>query len=176
MIEITFLGRGGQGAFTSSRILGAAVSLYENKYALSFPSFGPERRGAPVFAYTKIDNKPIRDRSQSELSDYFVILDDSLYTDKLLTKLKPNGKIILNTSQNIESENIIGFNANNAAEQFLGAPISNTAMLAVLVANTKIVSRENLLSAIDYDMPQRLAVKNKTLVENIFEAIEGVKI
>jgi pyruvate ferredoxin oxidoreductase gamma subunit len=176
MIEITFLGRGGQGAFTSSRILGAAVSLYEKKYALSFPSFGPERRGAPVLAYTKIDNKSIRDRSQSELSDYLVILDDSLYTDSLINKLKPNGKIVLNTSQAIASENIIGFNANNVAEKFLGAPISNTAMLAVLVANTNIVSNENLLSAIEYDMPKRIAVKNKALVENIFETIEGVNI
>ncbi len=176
MIEVTFLGRGGQGAFTSSRILGAAVSLYENKFALSFPSFGPERRGAPVLAYTKIDNKPIRDRSQSDLSDYFVILDESLYTDSLLKKLKPNGKIILNTSQDKKSEYIIGFNANQIAEVYLGAPISNTAMLAVLIANTNIVSSENLLSAVDYDMPKRIAIKNKALVERIFEDIEGVNI
>ena len=54
MIEVTFLGRGGQGAFTSSRILAIAASLYGDKYALSFPSFGPARRAAPVFAYTKI--------------------------------------------------------------------------------------------------------------------------
>ena len=173
MIEVTFLGRGGQGAFTSSRILGAAASLYENKYALSFPSFGPERRGAPVLAYTKVDNKPIRDRSQSELSNYFVILDESLYTDSLLKKLKPNGKIILNTSQYIESKYIIGFNANKVAEIFLGAPISNTAMLAVLIANTNIVSNENLISAVDYDMPKRIAIKNKALVEHIFEDIKG---
>ena len=66
MIEITFLGRGGQGAFTSSRILGIAASLYGDKYSLSFPSFGPERRGCSVFAYTKIDDKVIRDRSQNE--------------------------------------------------------------------------------------------------------------
>jgi len=176
MIEITFLGRGGQGAFTSSRILGAAASLFENKFALSFPSFGPERRGAPVYAYTKIDNNPIRNRSQSELSDYIVVLDDSLYSDSLFRKLKPNGKIILNTSHYKKCEYIVDFNANQVAEEYLGAPISNTAMLAVLVANTNIVSKENLLSAIDYDMPARIATKNKTLVEYIFEHAEGVNI
>jgi pyruvate ferredoxin oxidoreductase gamma subunit len=175
MIEITFLGRGGQGAFTSSRILGAAASLFENKFALSFPSFGPERRGAPVLAYTKIDNKNIRNRSQSELSDYIVVLDDSLYSDSLLKKLKPNGKIVLNTSHHNRCEDIIDFNANQVAQEYLGAPITNTAMLAVLVANTNIVSKDNLISAIDYDMPARIATKNKALVEYIFKYNEARK-
>ena len=172
MTEITFLGRGGQGAFTSSRILGAAASLFENKYALSFPSFGPERRGAPVFAYTKIDNIPIRNRSQSELSDYIVVLDESLYSDSLLTKLKSQGRIILNTVRNSNCEYIVDFNANQVAQKFLGAPIANTTMLAVLVANTNLVSKDNLLSAIDYDMPQRIAIKNRDLVEYIFHRQE----
>ena len=64
MTEIRWHGRGGLGAFTAARLLGCAVSLYEGKYALAFPSFGPERRGAPVFAFTRIDNKPITDRSE----------------------------------------------------------------------------------------------------------------
>lgn len=46
MTEIRWHGRGGLGAFTAARLLGCAVSLYEGKYALAFPSFGPERRGA----------------------------------------------------------------------------------------------------------------------------------
>jgi 2-oxoacid:acceptor oxidoreductase, gamma subunit, pyruvate/2-ketoisovalerate family len=168
MIEITFLGRGGQGAFTTSRILGAAASLYENKFALSFPSFGPERRGAPVFAYTKIDSVPIRDRSQCELSDYIVILDDSLYNESLHKKLKPDGKIILNTHKEKQNSHIVSFNANKVAEEYLGAPIANTAMLAVLVANTALVSKNSLLAAIGYDMPKRIAEKNQKLTEYIF--------
>ncbi|MDO4556731.1 MAG: 2-oxoacid:acceptor oxidoreductase family protein, partial [Lachnospiraceae bacterium] len=55
MTEIRWHGRGGQGAFTAARLLGNAVSIYEEKYALAFPSFGPERRGAPVLAFTRID-------------------------------------------------------------------------------------------------------------------------
>lgn len=168
MIEITFLGRGGQGAFTISRILGAAASLYENRFALSFPSFGPERRGAPVFAYTKIDSAPIRNRSQCELSDYIVILDESLYDESLHNKLKSGGKIILNTSKKVQESDIIGFNANTVAEEYLGAPITNTAMLAVLVANTGVVSKESLLAAIEYDMPKRIAAKNQKLADYIF--------
>ena len=50
MIEVRWHGRGGQGAFTAARLLGQAVAIHEHKYVQAFPSFGPERRGAPVLA------------------------------------------------------------------------------------------------------------------------------
>ena len=59
MIEILWHGRGGQGAFTAARLLGAAASLEEGLYGLAFPSFGPERRGAPMRAFTKVADRPI---------------------------------------------------------------------------------------------------------------------
>ena len=55
MTEILWHGRGGQGAFTAAKVLGAAYSLNGN-YGLAFPSFGPERRGAPILAFTKLDS------------------------------------------------------------------------------------------------------------------------
>lgn len=175
MLEITFLGRGGQGAFTSSRILGAAASLYEKKYALSFPSFGPERRGAPVFAYTKVSDEPIRDRSQSHKSDYIVILDESLYADTLLPRLKEDGKLIVNSQNKDKYKNnkMITFGATLVAEEFLGAAITNTAMLAALVCHTHIVSLESLISAINGELSPKLAVKNQKLVEHIAQKIGG---
>lgn len=175
MIEVTFLGRGGQGAFTTSRILAIAASLYEGNYALSFPSFGPERRGAPVFAYSKIDNKPIRDRSQSPKSDYIVVLDESLYKEDLKSKLKENGKIILNTSRKEEYEDdiITTFDALPIGLKYLGAPITNTAMLAALVFLTNIVSHESLEKAIFYDLKPKIAEKNKKLIEYVADCIGG---
>ncbi len=50
MIEIVFYGRGGQGAVTAAQIL-ATAAFREGKYSQAFPSFGPERRGAPGTAY-----------------------------------------------------------------------------------------------------------------------------
>lgn len=169
MIEVIFLGRGGQGAFTSSRILGIAASLYEEKYGLSFPSFGPERRGAPVFAFTKISEQEVRDRSQSAKGDYFVVLDESLYSETLLGRLKPNGKLILNTShkEQYTDDRIITFDATPIATEVLGRPIVNTAMLAELVHISGIVSNESLKKAIQYDMPSKLAKKNEALVDYI---------
>ena len=81
MTEIRWHGRGGLGAFTAARLLGCAVSLFEGKYALAFPSFGPERRGAPVFAFTRIDDKAITDRSEVVSCDCAVVLDDTLFGD-----------------------------------------------------------------------------------------------
>lgn len=175
MIEVTFLGRGGQGAFTSSRILAIAASLYEGDYALSFPSFGPERRGAPVFAYTKIDNKEIRDRSQSPKSDYIVVLDESLYKDELKLKLKENGKIILNTSQKeqYEDDTVLTFDALPIGLEYLGAPITNTVMLSALIFLTNIVSRESLEKAIFYDLKPKIAEKNKKLINHVANVIGG---
>ncbi len=169
MIEVIFLGRGGQGAFTSSRILGIAVSLYEKKYGLSFPSFGPERRGAPVFAYTKISDTPIRDRSQSIYADYFVVLDESLYSAALLGRLKKSGKLILNTShqEKYEDERIVTFDGATLANKYLGKPIVNTAMLAVIVYYSNLVSNTNLKKAIAYDLPPKVAIKNQELIEHL---------
>lgn len=89
MTEIIWLGRGGQGAFTAAKLLGAAYAdKGSENHALAFPSFGPERRGAPVRAFTKLDNKPILDRSETEKADYIIILDDTLYIDSLKNCLK----------------------------------------------------------------------------------------
>ena len=98
MKEIIWLGRGGQGAFTAAKLLGAAYTIGDDdKYALAFPSFGPERRGAPVRAFTKLDARPVVDRSQTEKADYIVILDDTLYAPQLKELLKESGQVIVNS-------------------------------------------------------------------------------
>lgn len=180
MIETIFLGRGGQGAFTSSRILGIAASLYEGKYGLSFPSFGPERRGAPVYAFTKISDEPIRDRTQSVKGDYFVVLDESLYTEALLGRLKENGKLFINTetpekykNQEASQKQIIPFSANAIAKEYLGRPIANTAMLAALVSHTELVALDSLKEAIYYDLPQKIAEKNARLLDAVGRVFEA---
>ncbi|MEE0842887.1 MAG: 2-oxoacid:acceptor oxidoreductase family protein, partial [Ruminococcus sp.] len=99
MTEILWHGRGGQGAFTAARLLGDAYSLKDNAYALAFPSFGPERRGAPIRAFTKLDQKPIGNRSEITKSNYSMFLDDTLFNAKSFRELKQNGKILLNTKK-----------------------------------------------------------------------------
>ena len=78
MIEIKWYARGGQGGFTASRLLGLASVRFAGGYAQAFPSFGPERRGAPVYGFTRLDEKPIGDHSQLYRCDYAIVLDPTL--------------------------------------------------------------------------------------------------
>ncbi len=97
MIEIRFHGRGGQGAVTSAELL-ALAAIGEGKYAQAFPSFGPERRGAPVVAFCRIDEERIRIRANIYEPDIVVVLDSSLLTIvNVAAGLKDKG-IVVTTS------------------------------------------------------------------------------
>ena len=77
MLELRFHGRGGQGAVTSAELL-ALAAIAQGKFAQAFPSFGPERRGAPVVAYARIAEKQIRNRTAVTTPDAVLVLDPSL--------------------------------------------------------------------------------------------------
>jgi pyruvate ferredoxin oxidoreductase gamma subunit/2-oxoisovalerate ferredoxin oxidoreductase gamma subunit len=96
MYEIRFHGRGGQGAVTASKILATAAFL-EGKWVTAFPYFGTERRGAPVTAFTRLDDKRIELRSQIYEPDAVIVLDKSLMNIVNVTDgLKNDGVIIVN--------------------------------------------------------------------------------
>ena len=156
--EILWLGRGGQGAFTAAKLLGAAHTIDDdNKYALAFPSFGPERRGAPVRAFTKLDTKPVADRSQTEKADYIVIIDDTLYSSQLKELLKSTGQIIVNSKKEIDGA--LTFDADSIAAEFR-LPTANTIMLGLLVGISGIVTAENAVEAIKGYMPSKIQERN----------------
>ena len=153
MIEVRFHGRGGQGAVTSVEMI-ARAAIEEGKYAQGFPSFGPERRGAPVLAFARVDDKPIRLRSKIYHPDVAVVLDPSLL--RILDPsqgLKPGGLLIINTNKSSEQiRNQFGYkvrlaivDADLIAREELGVPITNTTMLGALVRGTDVVQLDSLL-------------------------------
>jgi len=152
MLEIRFHGRGGQGAVTSVELL-ALAAINEGKFAQGFPSFGPERRGAPVLAFLRIDDKPIGLRCKIANPDVVLILDPSLIRiQNPAADLKPNGMIVLNTPKSsAEVRREFGFkhklalvDANTIAREVLGVPITNTTMLGALIKATGVVDVEYL--------------------------------
>ena len=158
MKEILWLGRGGQGAFTAARLLGAAYTISDDdKYALAFPSFGPERRGAPVRAFTKLDSEPVADRSQTEKADYIVVLDDTLYSSSLRGELKDGGKIIVNSKNAIEGALV--YDAESIAAEFR-LPVVNTVMLGLLAGVSGVVTPEEAKEAVKDYMPAKLVERN----------------
>lgn len=164
MIEILWHGRGGQGAFTAARLLGAAASMEAGAYALAFPSFGPERRGAPVRAFTKIANEPIGDRSAIEHADFVVYLDDTLLGDSWAAELKPGGRVLVNSVRTFDDRRIIAIDANGLSEEVLGRSIPNTVFLGMLSALCESVSENDVIEAIRQYMPPKLHEKNERIV------------
>jgi pyruvate ferredoxin oxidoreductase gamma subunit len=161
MTEILWHGRGGQGAFTAAKLLGAAyVSEGDGYYALAFPSFGPERRGAPVRAFTKLYDAPIGDRSQILKADYSIFLDDTLFTEDSFNELKGSGKILLNTKQTFIDGRVIALDGDLIAGEILGMPITNTIMLGAFAAVSGVIGLGAIEWAIRENMPAKLHEKN----------------
>jgi pyruvate ferredoxin oxidoreductase gamma subunit len=175
MIEIRWHGRGGQGAFTAAKILGAAA-LKENKYALSFPSFGPERRGAPVLAFTKIDKKPIQNRSEIKKCDYIVFLDETLFSEESIGDLKENGKIILSTGNSSAYSHygeVTCFNALLIAEEILNMPITNTAILGALIGASEILKLDSVFTAAEQYLNKKIVEKNTEVIRKSYLEVKG---
>jgi pyruvate ferredoxin oxidoreductase gamma subunit len=156
-IEIRWHGRGGQGAVTSAELL-ALAAIEEGKFAQAFPSFGPERRGAPVLAFNRISKaSPIRIRAAVTTPNIVVVLDPGLlYITDVTSGLKPDGTLVINSSKSIddiESEfggswKLAVVNATAIAREILGVPIVNTTMLGALIKATEVIKLESLIEPI----------------------------
>ncbi len=173
MIEIRFHGRGGQGAVTAAEILAKAV-FEEGKYTQAFPSFGVERRGAPVTAFTRINDEPIRRRYQIYNPKYVVVLDETLANVVDLTSgIKDDGAVLINTTketidsidEGIETHHV---DATGIALDILGRDIVNTTMLGFLAAKTGIVSLDSLLKTIEGTFKGKVAEKNVEATKYIY--------
>ncbi|MCX7772983.1 MAG: 2-oxoacid:acceptor oxidoreductase family protein [Clostridia bacterium] len=177
MIEIRWHGRGGQGAFTAAKVLGAAVTLHEGKHALAFPSFGPELRGAPVLAFTKIDSDKIRDRSEIKACDFIVFLDETLVRGDLIKAIKPGGTVLINSKhpekyQSLGTSRVITLPATDIALEILKRPVTNTAMLGALLGASDIVTLESGLKALADVLPAAIAAKNGEVLKTAYERVK----
>jgi pyruvate ferredoxin oxidoreductase gamma subunit/2-oxoisovalerate ferredoxin oxidoreductase gamma subunit len=165
MIEIRFHGRGGQGAVTAANIL-AEAAFREGNDVQAFPYFGVERRGAPVTAFTKIDKKPIRVKSQIYEPDYVVVLAPQLVESiDVADGLKSHGIVIINSYKPPEafkefiSGRIATVDARTIAiKNGLGtktAPIVNTAILGGIAKASGIVKIESIVASIKDRSPAK---------------------
>lgn len=156
MIEIRWHGRGGQGAVTAAELL-AHAAINQGWYAQASPSFGPERRGAPVMAYNRLDKEPIGIRSEVYEPDIVIVIDASLLkTVNVLEGLKENGMLLINTRKTInEIRGEVGVNcriavidAKKIAIETLGIPIVNTTMLGAAARVIGLVDLHFVLDAV----------------------------
>ena len=176
LVEIRWHGRGGQGAVTSAELL-ARAAINEGKYAQAFPSFGPERRGAPVLSFVRISNEQIRIRAEITKPDVVVVLDPSLLRMiNVAAGIKDNGTLVINTSKSAEviktefniKQRLATVDATKIAREILGVPITNTTMIGALVKATDVVDLESLVDPVK-ERFRRLADRNINAMKRAYE-------
>jgi 2-oxoacid:acceptor oxidoreductase gamma subunit (pyruvate/2-ketoisovalerate family) len=183
MVEIRFHGRGGQGAVTSAELT-ALAAIEEGKYAQAFPSFGPERRGAPVMAFVRVSDEPIVTREKVYEPDIVIVLDPTLLKIvNVEAGLKNGGIVILNTPKDadqVRSESgikarLATVDGTKIAIETMRVPIANTTMLGALVKATGIIGMNFLQGPIKHRFGP-IAEKNLNACSRAFEETRVVEV
>ena len=176
MIEIRLHGRGGQGAVTSAELV-ALEAIKEGKYAQAFPSFGPERRGAPVVAYCRISDEKIKVRAAIVEPDLVLVLDPSiLRLVDVSNGLKADGVLVTNTRfspEEIKKEldvktRLATVDATGIAREELGLPITNTTMLGALLKASAVVDKGSMIEPLQ-ERFGRIAERNIKAFERAYK-------
>lgn len=166
MIEIRIHGRGGQGAVGASTMLAIAAHK-AGRYSQAFAVYGAERRGAPMVAFVRVDDEPIRLRQMVYHPDGAIILDRTLLSlVDVAAGLKPNGWILLNSPErlplpsSLRKFSIFTVDASAIASSLgLGTramPMVNTAILGAVARIGGLADLQHVLAAIPDIVPTKL--------------------
>ena len=178
--EIRWHGRGGQGAVTSAKVLADAAYRSGFVGVTSQPSFGAERRGAPITASTRLAQEPIRVLNQVTKPDIVVVLDDSLLqVGGATTGVKSGGMLIVNTTRPASDLDVSGdftvvtADVTGAAEAVDlvvgGQPMVSTAILGSFAAATGLIDMASVEEAIGHAFSGKAAAKNIEAARIAFE-------
>jgi len=176
MKEIRIHGRAGQGAWTAGNLL-AMAAIKEGKFAQSFPEFGPERMGAPMVAFARIDEKPIELHCSIYEPDCVLVLDPTLVKIVNVSEgTRADSKVIINTSKDIKIEGARTFKvpASEIALRVLGRDITNTAILGALLKVEPVIKIETLFDAMDERFSGKVAELNKQVVKEAYDGVEEI--
>lgn len=167
MNEIRLFGRGGQGMVMASEML-VHAALLDGVYGTSIPQFGFERRGSPVTSSVRIDDKPIREKTQIYSPGCVVVGDQTLLESiNVFSGIKEGAIMVLNSTRDIGTLNLpsqvkrLGLvDATKIALEVLGIPVTNTAMVGAFAKTTGWVSVDSALEGVRQVMPPKVAEKN----------------
>jgi pyruvate ferredoxin oxidoreductase gamma subunit len=176
-------GRGGQGAVTAAELLSVAA-FDEGRHAQAFPTFGPERTGAPVVAFCRIDDKPIRLREPITHPEALIVQDPTLlHQVALFAGLGSQGYLVLNTSstldalgltelaQSLEPGRVATVPATEIAREQVGRPVPNVPLLGAFAALTGQVSLRAVQDAVRDRFPGELGDDNARAAEVAHEHV-----
>lgn len=179
MKEIRIHGRGGQGSVTAAEMLSIAA-FEDGKFSQAFPAFGVERRGAPVQAFTRINDRPIRLRSQIYTPDYVIVQDATLLeTVDVASGIKDDGIILINTTEKPESlqldtkAKVMTIDATKVAMDIIGRPIVNTVLLGAFAGATGEIKVESIKEAVTKRFSGKVGEKNAAAIQKAYDLIRG---
>jgi pyruvate ferredoxin oxidoreductase gamma subunit/2-oxoisovalerate ferredoxin oxidoreductase gamma subunit len=174
MWEIIFYSRGGQGAVTASKILTEA-SIFEGKFAQSIPSYGQERKGAPVYTYGRIDDDRIETKSYVYDPNLVILFDTSLIEIgiKVFNGLKGEGILVVNSDKKIELpssvKKAVYVDALKITSEEIGDVPPNIAMLGAVVKATACIDIESLVKAVKHKIPGKDGELNAKACRRAYE-------
>jgi pyruvate ferredoxin oxidoreductase gamma subunit len=182
MLQVRIHGRGGQGVVTAAELLSVAAFL-ENRHAQAFPSFGSERTGAPVVAYCRIADRPIRTREPIAEPDVLIVQDPTLvHQVDLFAGLRDGGTILVNTTRTVDElglgelrarHRVLTVPATELAREHLGRPLPNAALLGAFAAVTGAVSIESVAEAIRERFHGQAAAGNEAAARAAHDAVHA---
>jgi len=192
MFQIRIHGRGGQGVVTAAELLSVAA-FAEGRHAQAFPSFGSERTGAPVVAFCRIDDRPIRLREPVLEPDAVIVQDptllrpvDGLGVD-VLGGLRSQGYLLVNTAATLDDLGLgavaarlpyghaVTVPATAIARTHVGRPVPNAALLGAFAALTGLMSIDSVAAAIAARFRGRLSDGNVAAARAAYEHVKGVR-
>jgi pyruvate ferredoxin oxidoreductase gamma subunit len=182
MFEVRIHGRGGQGVVTTAELLSVAA-FRSGRHAQAFPSFGSERTGAPVMAFCRIDEQPIRLREPVLRPDLLIVQDSTLLrVVDVFAGLVPHGVALLNTQldwhalgiEGIARERVMLVPASGLAIAHLGRPMPGAGLLGGFAAiSGGLVSLEAVHTAIGERFSGRIAEGNVATATAAYEFVRA---
>jgi pyruvate ferredoxin oxidoreductase gamma subunit len=181
MFSVRIHGRGGQGVVSAAEMLSIAAFL-EGRHAHAVPSFGSERMGAPVVAFCRIDDRPIRLREPVLEPDALIVQDPTLFhAIDVFNGLVSHGYLLVNTGRSIEDlgiekgvehlppKHVCRVPATEIAMKYVKRPVPNTVLLGALSAETGVVGIDSVVKAIETKFPGPLGQANITAAKAAYE-------
>jgi pyruvate ferredoxin oxidoreductase gamma subunit len=185
MFQVRIHGRGGQGVVTSAELLSVAA-FDEGRHSQAFPSFGSERMGAPVMAFCRIDDKPIRLREPVMEPDALIIQDSTLlHQVDVFAGFKRDGYILINTSKSFEALGLAEFvkdcrqdrlcavPATDLSVKHLGRPMPNVPLLGGFAAVSGRIKLESVIMAINDRFSGKVAAANIAAATEAYQIVKS---
>jgi pyruvate ferredoxin oxidoreductase gamma subunit len=182
VFQVRLHGRGGQGVVTAAELL-AVAAFAEDRYAQAFPSFGSERTGAPVAAFCRVDDRPIRTHEPIAAPDAVVVADPTVLLQQVdvLAGLRPDGYLLVNTGRSAAELGIAATGgarlclvpATELAREHVGRPLPNAALLGAFAALTGLVGIESVADAIRGRFAGPVADRNVAAARAAFDLVRA---